>query len=1075
VLAGLVGMLPPQVAPRAPAAATGPAIVNDAVNGQWRARPTAPVRTTVRAALTVSAAEVLHDVEVRFSRTGPARLRHRRAVDLGSLSSSRVVVVPVDVRHAGSGSVVASITGRNRLGQAVGDTETLSFAADAAHAVFSDRGPIQAQVALLNLHRAALGPVQYQQQLDAIEGGGATVRIVRATERSGAPVPAGTPGTTAVSGQIQYRASDGSLHPARNVLVQVWDQGTNAVLATVYANVQGQYSTTVPTFEPGTTTPNQIYVQALAEADVDVNGTPDGTPAFIVHAIDSSQAQFISSLDPADSSTPTVVVANGLPVQLDMTANNSAVNDTAFDVADALVTGMQFVEQLDACGCLSVPISYQSLSVEFPTAGGTEYEPSEHLLQIGQSNQFNWVIILHEFGHYVANTMGITQSPGLAVHKLGQNLSTQFDPPNKLFGMEVAWSEGFATFFALMAEDAENAPSLHIPGVLDGILQVSGYNVNYSTSDGTAFRNGTTVAVHSVGEDDELSVGRTLWQLYKGPTVALPATSIIAALEASQPSILSTAVPVLMHAAGAAGFNDLNDSDPTAVEHADDVACILTAQAVAPLLISPSPGTVVSSSAPPTFTWNPGGAGAAFPLDQFTVQFWSQNWDKKVFESPRQSGTTYTPSSADWRTIVNSTDASGNAVSSLNVTVDGASAADLSTGAPSTGPYKSCASSISLDRPAADLGGPTPVGGSRFGASVGLSHDGSTSVVGAPGDCQGYIGTDCQPSSVSFYSLDPDSDVWKTVAQFEPKDLGIPGCSGTSCPDAVVLGQSVALSGDGTTAAASVAVDTVDAGLNYGNTWSLDVVTFARENGTWVITGEPTDALGDTTPYEPGAGATPYEPVALDDVGDELLVSDPFQENTALEVGSTPSNLVDSAGDVYSFSSNGRGDPDGFIYISTIADPGQNEDPFGPVNCAFKGCSVWSETFGDAIALSGNGLTATVSDQGSYTQLDNPRSTRSTRSTSSPPGWHRAYGAGAPRRSRSPGATRPPATTSRARPSPVAEFRACPRTSAPPWPSPTTVRPPSSGTPAPGTDRAWSTPSPPPADRARCRTSRRPS
>jgi hypothetical protein len=113
---------------------------------------------------------------------------------------------------------------------------------------------------------------------------------------------------------------------------------------------------------------------------------------------------------------------------------------------------------------------------------------------------------------------------------------------------------------------------------------------------------------------------------------------------------------------------------------------------------------------------------------------------------------------------------------------------------------------------------------------VGLSQDGTTSVVGAPGPCLGIIQTTsgCGPGTVSLYSLNTATDLWKQTAVFSPGDLGLPGCTDNSCPGATVIGSSVAISGDGMTAAASVAIDPDSTLASFGPNWNLVVVTFAR-------------------------------------------------------------------------------------------------------------------------------------------------------------------------------------------------------------------------------------------------------
>ncbi len=725
---------------------------------------------------------------------------------------------------------------------------------------------------------------------------------------------------------------------------------------------------------------------AYAEDDVIDVGDPTGSPAFIVHPIGYTTANFISSAVNPTGGPNILETATGAPLTIDMTANNILPNNRAFGVADAIESGFNLSVDVDSCSCVDPKLTFESspLSVEFPSNSPqgpvTQFNGSTTgVLQVGNPSAYDYLIILHEFGHYVAKQLGIDQAPG-GGHGLTQNDAEIFVPPNKLLGLKLAWSEGFATFFALMTEDAAGAIADNLPGVLDGVVDRGPYFVDYSTPDGT--KNG--VHIGSTGEDQELAVGRALWQFYQNPVFHLTDAAILGALQQAKAVTLDQAIPALMTASKAALFDDSNDSDYSAVAHSNDFGCVLSAQAVAPFLISPPTDSLVEPNTPQSFQWSPGGAGGTFALDQFTVQFWSANWDKLIFESPVQTATSYTPSPTDWKDILAGTDQSGGLVSSLNVVVKGSSLpTSSSTGDDSTGPYKSCAIRLDIDRPAAPLVSPAPVGGSLYGQSVGLSQDGTASVVGAPGSCNGYIraASQCAPGAVYFYSLDEDTDLWHTVTVFRADTLslaamhGLPDCTGgDSC--AIYFGSKVAMSGNGTTAAASLSIEADPTNQEDGieGTWYLEVVTFALVNGAWVVTGMPTAALNDT--YDFALSRPPAERIALDDVGDEMLVGDPYHENADLEDGSSKINVIESDGEGLLFSSTSSEGPASFSYTQNLAD--SNQDPFGLKSCSFS-CTSWVETFGSSVALSGNGNVATMSDQGSFIEVgsdtvENPES-----------------------------------------------------------------------------------------------------
>jgi len=196
--------------------------------------------------------------------------------------------------------------------------------------------------------------------------------------------------------------------------------------------------------------------------------------------------------------------------------------------------------------------------------------------------------------------------------------------------------------------------------------------------------------------------------------------------------------------------------------------------------------------------------------------------------------------------------------------------------------------------------------------------------------------------------------------------------------------------------------------------------------------------------------------VALDDLGDELLAGDPFVENTDNETGSTPSNLIESDGQVDSFSSGGNGDRTDSCIRAPLDD--SNADPFGGRDCGFTGCTLWLETFGATVAVSGDGDTVVVSDQGSY--YPGPTVVETVEvadvySDLTPINGIRSWG-DQPNSVLS-GSDVAPGYTEAQEPPPVAGNPACPRTSAGVWPSRTTPAPsswvtrPTTTAPAPST------------------------
>ena len=969
----------------------------DVIGGRWMSRADARAGSTADTRLRLWAVEPLHDVAVTVTTSGPVAVDGPDTVTVGHLTrGGQVVTVPVTVSGQGIGNLHASVEGVEAGGHAVAGEYDLAFAGDGTTVTFSPSGMIVARTTLLDLHRESLTPSAYGQQLAAIQGGGATVRVVTSASTDH---PNSLLGNTTVSGTIDYTDVDSAVHPSRDVTVEIVDAdgaaGGGTVITSVITDSSGGYSASVPTSRTDGTA-RELFIRVLAEEPgiYQVHGAPAsaGAPTPVQY-MDSTVTELGRTGQPP-------VTATGAPVEIDMTANNDSIdfpNDTAFAVADAVVTAGRYSSHIGpAAGGRADLLT--NLNVEYPTcANQSQYtaQPtcpgfgsasgSNPTIQIQGLDTFAWDVILHQYGMWVGSSLGISIVP-TEPQAFGKDDSALYSPPSLLLGTEQAWADGFADFVALAAEQFDDVSALDIPDTAAGdyIDVGTGTNVNFAADDNPA----------SAGQDDEASVGRTLWQLFT--TVGMDDTAIIQALAANLDSgqqTLTAAVPILLSADNSVPFSEDSQADVPQAEVADSFACVLTDQAVAPTIAGPVNDSVVQTDTPPVVSWSTAGAGEANPLTQFYVEYWSGNWDKLLATSPLQTTVegptlTYEPTPQEWKSILGTTDAAGILPSSLHVVVQGSSLTGTGTGSlPPTGPYDSCAITLQVDRSTAEITSPTAPGGGLLGISTGLSSDGYTAVVGAPGACDGYISASagCEPGTVSFWSLDPGSGIWTQTASFQPGDLGLTGCSDVSCPGAVVLGDKVTMSGDGTVAAASLAVDPTFTFADPG-TWSIEVATFVLENGAWVSAGEPSSGLtGASLPPGvldtgiddsggSGSASYPHEAIALDGSGNELLVADPNRQNTILEAASTAENFIESLGEVYEFARLGT---TSFTYTGAIADP--NVDPHvgkSSPACSDTGnqgeCTSWNETFGESIALSGNGEVAVVSDDDDFDSSDSP-------------------------------------------------------------------------------------------------------
>jgi adhesin/invasin len=149
--------------------------------------------------------------------------------------------------------------------------------------------------------------------------------------------------------------------------------------------------------------------------------------------------------------------------------------------------------------------------------------------------------------------------------------------------------------------------------------------------------------------------------------------------------------------------------------------------------------------------------------------------------------------------------------------------------------------------PGAELNATNENGAGQFGSSVALASDGTTALIGGPGDTA--VSTDGGPAGAAWVFTDPAGGSWAQQSELT---------AGNEIGDSR-FGTSVTLSGDANTAAIGGPAD----GGGAGAAW-----VFAQDSGSWsqaseltVGAGGATDALGSS--------------VALSQDGNTVLVGDP--------------------------------------------------------------------------------------------------------------------------------------------------------------------------------------------------------
>ncbi len=228
------------------------------------------------------------------------------------------------------------------------------------------------------------------------------------------------------SGRFLYRDREQDLagftgaepdRPARYADVQVLDATTSALLATGATDGNGFFSIPVTDTQVRSVRPRLVSLSSNTAGlllDVRDNATqrlPYGVNGALVAAHDPSVN--------VDFGTTTVLPSAG---------------GEAFNVFDVLLDGCDFYAQLQGGSRPPIRLTayWQTNSVD-----GTYFAPGTNSIHLRGGEGYDDTVIGHEQGHFIARNWSNDDSPG-GTHYIGDNDQD----------LRLAWSEGWATFFA---------------------------------------------------------------------------------------------------------------------------------------------------------------------------------------------------------------------------------------------------------------------------------------------------------------------------------------------------------------------------------------------------------------------------------------------------------------------------------------------------------------------------------------------------------------------------------------------------------------------------------------------------
>jgi len=298
----------------------------------------------------------------------------------------------------------------------------------------------------------------------------------------------------------------------------------------------------------------------------------------------------------------------------------------ALYVCQGVVVGQRYVLDMG----LSVGFFSPKVNVYFPTA----YSGGGDVVNISANDWDMWDTHSHEYGHAIQYRIGIWGSvyfaaitpPSGFTHKIetdhfSDGIAATY---GKVFAMECAYIEAWATAFCQVAQEKYKNEYLGIPHASDG-LAFQQVVINYNS-------------VPQSGEAQEIAIAASLWHLYEilGYQGFWNATTQYG----------TNTLPVL-----------ISKLDAQYPQYRNQIGLSLGKHQIAPSNFQVTNRLSVSSTTPPAFVWRNNGS-TAYPHDKFDLVFCDSSGNTVVVVSYLTSSAkysdyvTYTLDSSTWSAVL---------------------------------------------------------------------------------------------------------------------------------------------------------------------------------------------------------------------------------------------------------------------------------------------------------------------------------------------------------------------------------------------------------------------------------------
>lgn len=301
---------------------------------------------------------------------------------------------------------------------------------------------------------------------------------------------------TYVEGRLTWTTKDGSVHPLKNIRVDLYDEDLwilGEYIQTTYTDDNGYYRFTF-------SNPDEWYCFENGGYDPFIRFYPDSKTFEI--ARDWLFNNWIFSFYYFCSDTvKNVKTGSTTNISLRVTYSEDNMANRAISIAEAMVEAQDFAHDY-----VGMPLNKLHLNVLYPW-GDTSFSGKlifEGYCGIQESKWQDWHTIMHEYGHYIENVMGtygadifeiICNNPNHYIYKDHLN-----DKKDKEYAMELAWSEAWSSAFAMITYDCLDLSNIE-------------FAKNSIENEITYFESYIPDQIES-GEGQERALIAYLWDLY---------------------------------------------------------------------------------------------------------------------------------------------------------------------------------------------------------------------------------------------------------------------------------------------------------------------------------------------------------------------------------------------------------------------------------------------------------------------------------------------------------------------------------------------------------------------------------